>query len=46
MDPSASLTELLTVLDQGFVALIVKDGRFFGLITRFDLLNYLRRSLP
>jgi cystathionine beta-synthase len=46
MDPGASLTELLGVLDRGLVALIVKDGQFFGLITRFDLLNYLRRSLP
>jgi cystathionine beta-synthase len=45
MDPGASLTELLAVLDLGLVALIVKDGHFFGLITRFDLLNYLRRSL-
>src|SRR5439155_1011246 len=24
----------------------VHDGRFFGLITRYDLLTYLRRSLP
>jgi cystathionine beta-synthase len=46
MDPSASLSDLLTVLNRGFVALIVKDGIFCGLITRFDLLNYLRRSLP
>jgi cystathionine beta-synthase len=46
MDPSASLAELLSVLDRGLVALIIKDGQFFGLITRFDLLNYLRRSLP
>jgi cystathionine beta-synthase len=46
MAPSASLAELLAVLDRGFVALIVADGQFFGLITRFDLLNYLRRSLP
>jgi cystathionine beta-synthase len=46
MDPSASLAELLSVLDRGLVALIIKDGQFFGLITRVDLLNYLRRSLP
>lgn len=45
LDPSASLTDLLTALDRGLVALIVKDGRFCGLITRVDLLNYLRRSL-
>jgi cystathionine beta-synthase len=45
LDPSASLTDLLTALDRGLVALIVKDGHFCGLITRVDLLNYLRRSL-
>jgi len=27
-------------------AIIVDDGRFFGLITRYDLLTYLRRTLP
>ena len=46
MEPSASLTDLLGVLRRGYVALIVKDGHFLGLITRFDLLTYLRRSLP
>ncbi len=46
MDPSASLTDLLAVLNRGYVALIVKDGHFLGLITRFDFLNYLRRNLP
>jgi cystathionine beta-synthase len=46
LDPSASLAELLEVLNNDRVAIIVKDGRFFGLITRYDLLTYLRRSLP
>jgi len=46
MPPNASLADLLGVLKVGYVALIVKDGHFFGLITRFDFLNYLRRSLP
>ena len=37
------IEELIPVFDQGRVA-IVKDGdRFQGLITRIDLLNYLRR---
>jgi len=46
MDPSASLADLLAVLKRGYVALMVKDGHFLGLITRFDFLNYLRRNLP
>ena len=46
LDPSASFAELLKVLNNDRVAIIVKDGRFFGLITRYDLLTFLRRSLP
>ena len=44
--PESGLPELLRILNQGRVAIIVDDGRFFGLITRYDLLSYLRRSLP
>jgi len=44
--PDASFADLLDVLNQDHVAIIVHEGRFFGLITRYDLLTYLRRSLP
>lgn len=44
--PEASLAALLAILNRDRVAIIVEDGRFFGLITRYDLLSYLRRSLP
>jgi len=33
------------ILDQGLVALVVDGDRFVGLITRSDLLSYLRRKL-
>jgi cystathionine beta-synthase len=46
LDPGAGLNELLGVLNKDRVAIIVRDGHFFGLITRYDLLTYLRRSLP
>ncbi|HSS69894.1 MAG TPA: cystathionine beta-synthase [Casimicrobiaceae bacterium] len=46
LDPGAGLKDLLGVLNKDRVAIIVKDGHFFGLITRYDLLTYLRRSLP
>ena len=46
LDPGASFAELLAVLNHDHVAIIVQDGRFFGLITRYDLLTHLRRSLP
>ncbi|GJM08934.1 MAG: cystathionine beta-synthase [Lysobacteraceae bacterium] len=43
MDVKTEFSELMTVFDEGKVA-IVKDGhQFLGLITRIDLLNYLRR---
>jgi cystathionine beta-synthase len=42
--PGESMATLEAILDRGLVA-IVADGRgFHGLITRFDLLNHLRRS--
>ena len=33
------------VLDRGLVAIVADDAGFHGLITRFDLLNHLRRTL-
>src|SRR6266567_4731715 len=46
LDPGAGFGDLLAVLSRDHVAIIVHEGRFFGLITRYDLLTYLRRSLP
>ena len=39
------LPALLPILDRGLVAIVVENGRFLGLITRIDLLNYLRRRM-
>jgi cystathionine beta-synthase len=44
--PDASFADLLSILNRDRVAIVVDDGRFFGLITRYDLLTYLRRTLP
>jgi cystathionine beta-synthase len=41
--PSASLGELLDILRRGMVAIVVDGDDFLGLITRIDLLNWLRR---
>ncbi len=43
--PQASLVELEAVLDRGLVAMVADESGFHGLITRFDLLNHLRRTL-
>ncbi|MNY71528.1 hypothetical protein D3C86_2098910 [compost metagenome] len=45
LPPGASLAELEAKLDRGLVAMIADDSGFHGLITRVDMLNYLRRSL-
>jgi cystathionine beta-synthase len=43
--PSASMQQLREILDRGLTAVIADGDRFYGLITRFDLLNHLRRTL-
>ncbi len=43
--PSASMEQLRDILDRGLTAVISDKERFYGLITRFDLLNHLRRTL-
>ena len=43
--PSASMEQLREILDRGLTAVICEDERFYGLITRFDFLNHLRRTL-
>ena len=45
VSPSAPLTTLLPILDRGHVPLVVDDGKYLGLVTRIDLLNYLRRRV-
>jgi cystathionine beta-synthase len=42
--PDAGLDALRKVLDSGLVAIIADAGQFHGLITRFDLLNHLRKA--
>jgi cystathionine beta-synthase len=37
------MAALLPVFDRGHVAIVMDDQKFLGLITRIDLLNYLRR---
>ncbi|HEY9144465.1 MAG TPA: pyridoxal-phosphate dependent enzyme, partial [Arenimonas sp.] len=39
------MESLLPVFDRGQVAIVVDGERFLGLITRIDLLNYLRRRV-
>ena len=43
--PSASMAQLRAIIDRGLTAVISDGDHFYGLITRFDLLNHLRRTL-
>jgi cystathionine beta-synthase len=42
--PSASLEQLMEIFKRGLVAIVVDGNEFLGLITRIDLLNWLRRK--
>ncbi|MCE5266378.1 MAG: cystathionine beta-synthase [Planctomycetaceae bacterium] len=42
--PQASLSELLPIFDAGRVVIVADDAGFYGLITRVDVLSYLRRQ--
>ena len=43
--PNADITALLPIFAQDRVAVVEEDGRFFGIITRIDLLNHLRHKV-
>lgn len=45
VDVRAPMESLLPVFDRGHVAIVMDGQRFLGLITRIDLLNYLRRRV-
>ena len=46
LPPTAKLSDLLEVFDRGRVAIVMDGDKFLGLITRTDLLSYLRLKMP
>jgi len=46
LPPTATIKELLDVFDRGRVAIVMDDDKFLGLVTRSDLLSYLRLHMP
>jgi len=44
LEASADLSALVTLFERAMVPIITHHGRFYGLITKIDYLNYLRRS--
>ncbi|HYM48699.1 MAG TPA: CBS domain-containing protein, partial [Burkholderiaceae bacterium] len=45
VQPDAGLETLRAILDRGLVAIIADDQQFYGVVTRVDLLNHLRKKL-
>lgn len=45
VDVAAPIEALLPVFDRGHVAIVMEGDSFLGLITRIDLLNFLRRRV-
>ena len=46
LPPNAKFNDLLEVFDRGRVAIVMEGDKFLGLITRTDLLSYLRLNMP
>ena len=46
LPPTAKINDLLEVFDRGRVAIVMEGDKFLGLITRTDLLSYLRLNMP
>jgi cystathionine beta-synthase len=46
LPPTAKINDLLEVFDRGRVAIVMEGDKFLGLITRTDLLSYLRLKMP
>src|SRR5213082_968813 len=46
LPPDAKIADLLGVFDRGRVAIVMDGNKFLGLITRTDLLSYLRLHMP
>ena len=45
IEPDATIADLLPIFARDRVAVVEEDGRFYGLITRVDLLNHLRQRV-
>jgi cystathionine beta-synthase len=45
VEPTATIDSLSPLFDRGLVVILMTDNTFYGLITRMDVLNHLRRRL-
>jgi cystathionine beta-synthase len=42
--PDADIPVLLDIFNRGYVAMVADGGKFYGVITRIDVINHLRRK--
>jgi cystathionine beta-synthase len=42
--PNADITTLLDIFNKGYVAMVADGAKFYGVITRIDVINHLRRK--
>lgn len=45
VDIADDLERVVTILKQGFLVIVNKNGEFYGLITKMDYINYMRKKL-
>ena len=46
ISPTASINDLIPIFRADRVAIVADQNHFYGLITKIDLINYLRKQLP
>lgn len=46
LSPSAKIEDVLAIFERGRVVILMDGEKFLGLITRTDVLSYLRRNMP
>ena len=46
LPPTASITDLLPIFRADHVAIVADEQRYHGLITKIDLINFLRKQVP
>lgn len=44
--PTASVNDLMPIFHADRIAIVADEDHFYGLITKIDLINYLRKQLP
>lgn len=46
ISPDANIEDLVPIFRKDLVAIVADEDHYYGLITRIDLINYLRKQLP